>query len=102
MSKRRTLIQIHEGLKKYFDKSFFWLYNTNSERIEIIHEEEDSILFDYTSSSGRSTYRYLRVKDISTGKFSFLSVPYELNTCGQAVAWTFGMTPSEYKLTKES
>jgi len=102
MSNRRTLREIHEGLKKYFEKNFLFLYHTNSERIEIIDEEGDSILFDYTSSSGRSTFRYLHVKDISTGKSSFLSIPYELNTCKQAVAWTFGMTPSEYILTKES
>lgn len=29
-------------------------------------------------------------------------VPYKLNTCEQAIAWTFGMSPSEYNLTRES
>ena len=72
------------------------------EKLNLILKSDGSILFDYTTANGRHTYRYIRVKDVSTGKHSYLSIPYELYTCEQAIAWTFGMSPFEYKPTKES
>lgn len=48
--------------------------------------------------------RMLQVEDHTTHKFAFLSVHIgkKTDTCIEAVAWTFGLTPKEYKLTMES
>lgn len=44
----------------------------------------------------------VEVKDSTTGKTYVLSVPPEMKTCKEAVAWTFGMTPDRYKPLKET
>ena len=58
------------------------------------------ILFEY--SVGRYTLRHIRVKDSSTNKYHILSVPNDTRTCKEGIAWTFGMTPSEYNPIKET
>ena len=44
----------------------------------------------------RTVLVYLLVTCPSTGRHYALSVPPDCRTCGQAAAWTFGMTQSEY------
>jgi len=44
----------------------------------------------------------IKVKDTSTGTFYVLRVPLEVKTCLEAIAWTFRMTPDEYKLEVEA
>jgi len=44
----------------------------------------------------------IKVKDTSTGTFYVLRVPLEVKTCLEAIAWTFRMTPEEYRLEVEA
>jgi hypothetical protein len=98
----QIIIKTHKQIKEYLEREFdnFLQYNRIHHNIRIIHKEGDSILFDYYTRP--YTYRYVRVKDTSTDKFYFLSVPIEMQTCKQAVAWTFGLKPSEYSPIKET
>jgi len=74
---------VHDGIKEHLEKYFEWfLKNLETvDKITIIDEDADSILFDYTTTRTRNRYRYIRVKDVSTGKFAFLSVPSDVQTC---------------------
>ena len=98
----RLVIKTHQQIKEYLEREFenILRYNRIHQKIRIIHKEGDYILFDYLT--WQYTYRYIRVKDTSTGKFYFLSVPIEIRTCKEAIAWTFGLKPSEYCLIKET
>lgn len=95
------LLMVHDRIKNYLEKNFNFLIRRDTRRIRIIHKENNSILFDYHTSNGKA-YRYIRVKDTSTGDFYFLSVPNEVRNCKDAVAWTFRIPPSEYNPTKET
>ncbi|MHA1255174.1 MAG: hypothetical protein ACTSPS_06185 [Promethearchaeota archaeon] len=50
----------------------------------------------------RCTYKYVRVKDSSTDKLVFLSVPNNIRSCKGAIAWTFGFSEREYDLFFET
>lgn len=100
-STNSRIVQIHEKNKSFleqinFDEKGF----SNNRSVNIIHVDHDLILVDYTSN--RTTYRYLRVRDSSTRKFHFLSIPNNINKCKMAIAWTFGMDPAEYDLSFET
>lgn len=45
---------------------------------------------------------YIIVEDVSTKKYYILRVPPEVNSCREALAWTFGMSEEEYNPIKES
>ena len=98
----RLVIKTHQKIKDYLEREFenILRYNRIHQKIRIIHKEGENFLFDYLT--WQYTYRYIRVKDTSTGKFYFLSVPTEMQTCKEAVAWTFWLTPSEYHPIKET
>ena len=96
------LIKVHDRIKAYLEKNFPFYFNSDNRRIRIIHREDTSILFDYYPSNRRTIYRYIRVKDTSTGDFYFLSVPNDVRNCREALAWTFRIPLSEYKLIKET
>lgn len=72
--------------------------------IRIISRYGENVLLEYMTIKGntRYFYRYVRVKDSSTGKFVFLSVPNNINNCKNAIAWTFGLTVKEYDLFFET
>lgn len=95
------LMQIHEknknSLKQIFQNG---TEVSNNQRVNVIHVDQDLILLDYTTN--RTTYRYLRVRDSSTQKFHFLSIPNNIGNCKIALAWTFGMETSEYDLGFET
>lgn len=46
--------------------------------------------------------RYVQVADPSTGREYYLRVPPGVNTVDEAVAWTFGLSSSEYHPAQES
>jgi hypothetical protein len=46
--------------------------------------------------------RYLQVRDPSTGRDYYLRVPPNIGTAEEAVAWTFGFEPGEYRPLRES
>ena len=46
--------------------------------------------------------RYVQVADPSTGREYYLRVPPGVNTADEAVAWTFGLSSSEYHPAQES
>jgi hypothetical protein len=52
----------------------------------------------------RSTFRFVKVQDHSTGKITALGVPVisDTKTAKGAVAWSFGMTEEEYNPTVET
>ena len=96
------LLKVHDRIKNYLEKNFDLSLMNDNGRIRIIHRENESTLFDYHPSNRRKIYRYIRVKDTSTGNFYFLSVPNEVRNCREALAWGFRIPPSEYKLIKET
>lgn len=90
-------IHLHEKNKKYLEK----INIDSSPHVRIIDRYEDNHLIEYHTSPGGfedHIYQYVRVRDSSTGKFVFLSVPNDMFTCKDAIAWTFGLTSSEYDL----
>src|SRR5262249_42507409 len=46
--------------------------------------------------------RYLQVQDPSTGREYYLRVPPDVATAAEALAWTFGLSPEEYRPAGES
>jgi hypothetical protein len=96
------LFKVHDRIKNYLEKNFDLSLMKADGRVRIIQRENDSMLLDYQSLNGRNIYRYIRVKDTSTGNYYFLSVPNELKNCREALAWGFRIPPSEYNLVKET
>lgn len=96
------LLKVHDRIKNYLENNFDLSLMRADGRVRIIHKEHDSILLDYQSLNGRNIYRYVRVKDTSTGNFYFLSVPNEVRNCKEALAWGFRIPLSEYNLIKET
>lgn len=96
------LLDVHDRIKNYLEKNFDLSLTRDNGRVRIIHRENNSTLFDYHPSNRRKIYRYIRVKDTSTGNFYFLSVPNEVRNCKEALAWTFRIPTSEYNLIKET
>jgi hypothetical protein len=54
-------------------------------------------LVEVNLPQGRGTARFLKVS-CGTGRVFALSVPREMCSALAANAWTYGMTPAEYKL----
>ena len=86
---------VHRQVKHFLQD----IYNS-SRFVDIIDRDGTSTLLEY--SGGRYTLKYIRVKDSSTNKYHILSVPNDIRTCTEGIAWTFGMTPSEYNPIKET
>ncbi len=95
------LIKRHTENKKFLQEADIYL---GHHRIKIIDRFKDNILLQYRREESFKTtmYRYIRVKDSSTGKYVFLSVPNTIDRCKKAVAWTFGLSPQEYDLIFET
>jgi len=93
------LIQIHEKNKEYLRS-----VGINNNNVRIIDRFRENILLEYLKSEGRTrcTYRYVRVRDSSTDKLVFLSVPNNIRSCKGAIAWTFGFSEREYDLFFET
>jgi len=72
--------------------------------VKIIDRYEENLLLEYHKMKGRArcTYKYVRVKDSSTDKLVFLSVPNNIRSCKGAIAWTFGFSEREYDLFFET
>ncbi|MFX1388954.1 MAG: DUF6745 domain-containing protein [Promethearchaeota archaeon] len=102
MENHKQLISLHEKNKKYLESLDLDSRLIGSARIidsdaenflvELIERKADVII----------TYRYIRVKDSSTGKNYFLSVPNNMRTCRDAIAWTFGISSRQYDLLFET
>ena len=95
-------IALHDGNKKYLES-----LNLNYEAkgsVRIIDRDGVNLLIELTKRKTNSvtTYRYVRVEDSSTGKNYFLSVPNNLQTCREAISWTFDIHPSQYDLLFET
>ena len=65
-------------------------------RGEIIHRDHPSQLIRIRTPRGQDDYCFVRVVCPSTHDTYILRVPPDMQTCKQAVAWTFGMTEEEY------
>jgi lipopolysaccharide export LptBFGC system permease protein LptF len=95
-------VRIHDQNKKYFKGVNF--KRIIDKRIRIIDSFKENILIEYNTLSSTAEerierkYNYVRVKDSSTGKFVFLSVPNHLKECKEAIAWTFGLSLPQYNL----
>ena len=95
-------IRIHEENKKYLGRIDFHKPSNNS--VQVIDSYRENILIQYRTSSSTEEeridrkYSYIRVKDSSTNKYVFLSVPNQIRNCKEAIAWTFGLSLPEYDL----
>jgi hypothetical protein len=90
-------IDLHEKNKKDLET----IDIKRSIQVRIIDQYEDNLLIEYHTNPNRfeeHTFTYVRVKDTSTGKLVFLSVPNNIRNCKVAIAWTFGLTCEEYDL----
>ncbi len=107
------LLKLHEDNKNYLSRvNFDKLSSSNSSNIRIVDRYGENLLLEYIIESRRKTqakifhkkdnYKYIRVKDSSTGKYVFLSVPNTINRCKIALAWTFDLSPEEYDLIFET
>ncbi|MHA1281945.1 MAG: DUF6745 domain-containing protein [Promethearchaeota archaeon] len=71
----------------------------------IIHRDGASMLFEVmVAIEGEivGVIKYVRVRDATRRKYHYLRVPPYVNTCREAIAWTFGLTPEKYKPIKEA
>ena len=98
------LLRTHEKNKKYLRN----LSSFNNRNVRIIDRYRENLLIEYTirnqnqSSIITHKYKYIRVKDTSTEKYVFLSVPNTMSRCKEAIAWTFSMSTKEYELFFET
>ncbi len=106
MSSAKSHILQHEENKKYLRNQNFKTIRSNLQgrRVRVVNKYKDDLLIELTIGPrhNNSTYKYLRVKDTSTGKLVFLSVPPHMNNCKEAIAWTFDLSLSEYELLFET
>jgi hypothetical protein len=72
--------------------------------IRIVDKYNENLLIEYTLNEvdAKTTYQYLRVKDSSTGGFTFLSVPNTVQFCKEAIAWTFNLKTEDFELLFET
>jgi len=99
-------VRIHEQNKKYLRRvNFQRLTDRYTDPIiRIIDRFRENLLIEYKTSSSTAEERidrkfnYIRVKDSSTDKFVFLSVPNQIKNCKEAIAWTFGLSLPQYNL----
>jgi len=104
------LLRLHENNKNYLSRVNFDKIGRSN--IRIIDRYGENLLVEYIIKSRRETqneiyhkkdnYNYIRVKDSSTGKYVFLSVPNNIYRCKEALAWTFNLSPEEYDLIFET
>lgn len=90
-------IDLHEENKKFLEN----IDILKSAHVRIIDRYEENLLIEYHTHPTRfeeQIYTYVRVKDTSTGKLVFLSVPNNVRNCKVAIAWTFGLSCEEYDL----
>jgi hypothetical protein len=81
----------NQELRRIMIERYGWdnfLHDTNA---QIVNRETDKILYHINSELA-----FVKVKDTSTDRWYFLQVPPYVNTCREAVAWTFGLTEEEY------
>ncbi|MFW9972562.1 MAG: hypothetical protein ACFFDF_20415 [Candidatus Odinarchaeota archaeon] len=95
-------ITLHERNKKYLQSLNLDIITNGS--VRIIDREGENLLIELTKRTTNSltTFHYVRVKDSSTGKNVFLSVPNNMRSCREAISWTFGLNPLEYDLLFET
>ena len=106
MSSAKPHILTHEENKKYLKYQNFNSVRSVSQgrRIRVVNRHKDDLLIELTIGprDNNNTYKYIRVKDTSTGKLVFLSVPPHMNNCKEAIAWTFDLSLSKYELLFET
>jgi len=83
------------------------LQNFKNKRFRTHHqmkfiEQDGSDIFFSIVDEKRKIHHFVRVRDTSTGAYHLLRVPEHMNSCREAIAWTFGMSESEYELIKEA
>jgi hypothetical protein len=102
MVNQEFLIKLHEKNKKYLESLDLDRGPRGSARI--IERDKHNVLVELTERKSNTiiTYRYIRVKDSSTGKNYYLSVPNNMSTCRNAIAWTFGLSSRQYDLLFET
>ncbi len=102
MSDSEYYVALHDKNKKYLES--LNLDSIANGSVRIINREGENLLVELSKRTTNSitTYRYIRVKDSSTGKNVFLSVPNKMRSCRDAISWTFGLKPSEYDLLFET
>jgi hypothetical protein len=95
-------ISLHEKNKNYLESLNLDFGARGPTRI--IDRDGENLLVELTKrgSNTITSYRYIRVKDSSTEKNVFLSVPNRISSCREAISWTFGLKPSEYDLLFET
>ena len=95
-------VRIHEENKKNLRRANF--QRPTDKKIRIIDKFDENLLIEYNISSSTEEERidrkfnYIRVKDSSTDKYIFLSVPNQIRNCKEAIAWTFGLSLPQYNL----
>jgi hypothetical protein len=101
-TEHKTIAIQHIGYDKLLDKLGAkkldeWITNSVVNGNKAICE-----LFEFELD--RSTFRFVKVQDHSTGKITALGVPVipDTQTAKGAVAWSFGMTEEEYNPTMET
>lgn len=101
-----THILQHEENKKYLKDQKFETARSVSQgrRVRVVDRYKDDLLIELIIGPRyeNTTYKYIRVKDTSTGKLVFLSVPPHMNNCREAIAWTFDLSLSKYELLFET
>ncbi|MHA1732519.1 MAG: DUF6745 domain-containing protein [Promethearchaeota archaeon] len=69
---------------------------------EVVHADESSQLIRLRIGRDIEPLQFVKVRDSTTHATYLLRVPPDVRTCLEAVAWTFGMTPEEYRPIRET
>ena len=108
MSVAESYILQHEANKKYL-KTLDFRYDdvdtfSSNSTVNVLDREKDDVLIEFIKGTrdNYTIYKYVRVRDTSTGKLVLLSVPPSMTRCREAIAWTFGIPLSEYELLFET
>ena len=67
-----------------------------------IHSEGSSQLIRMDLGKSFDPIQIIKVRDSTTKQYYILRVPLTINTCKDAIAWTFGMTADEFNPIKET
>lgn len=90
MNPAKVLAAKNAEVRRYLIKRMGWDVLRSHVSAKTIHTDGNSELIEFNDE------RYVKVKDSSTDRIYLLYVPNNMQTCRDAIAWTFGLSGNEY------
>ncbi len=87
-----VLTVLNAEIRRFLMKRVGYENIKDAVQAEVLHTDGNSELLKFNNGDF-----YVKVKDTSTAREYLLSVPENMKTCKQGIAWTFGLSESEYQ-----